>query len=162
MISMIASLHELRSSPHQNQGLTGWIIVVWHVVVAIEGDTDLTALDGLELLAVDLDGVCVGDDFAVSDNVRLGCGVATRAEEGVDGVGVDWVGGANAIGRATGSEDTTTVSEDSNTPRLVESEPVLDAVAEVLEANLEKRAKNGQGVFAGDARPARDHRHTLA
>lgn len=81
--------------------------------------------------------MCVRDEQAVSDDVRLGFRVATGTEEWVDGFGVHWVGGANAVGGATRGEDTTTVAEDSNTPRFVEGEPVLDAVAEVLEANLE-------------------------
>lgn len=34
-------------------------IVIWDLPVAVEGDTNLAVLGGLELVAIDLDGVCV-------------------------------------------------------------------------------------------------------
>lgn len=42
---------------------------------------------------------------------------------------------AITVARAARSKDTTAVAEDSDTPGLVESEPVLDAVTKRLEAD---------------------------
>src|SRR5690606_34315287 len=85
-----------------------------------EDDTDLAAVGGLELVAVDLDGTTVGDEEVVADDPGLGGAVA--------------VGALVAIGGAAGGELADAVAEDGGAPGLVEGDPVL-TLGETLEAD---------------------------
>lgn len=59
--------------------LTLGLVVVRHVVVAVEGDTDFSLLLSFELVAIDLDGMSVREDQVVRDDVGLSRAVSSGA-----------------------------------------------------------------------------------
>lgn len=84
-------------------------IVVRDLPITVEGDANLAVLCGLELVTVDLDGVCVREDKIVGDDPRLSAAVSLWA--------------AVAVARTARSKHTAAVAENSDAPGLVESEP---------------------------------------
>lgn len=79
--------------------------------LTIKGDTDLTTVRRLELLAVDLDRVRVRNQDVVSHDPSLPARVS--------------LGALGAVASASRGEQTGAVSEDAGAPRLVEGDPVL-------------------------------------
>lgn len=79
--------------------------------ITVQGDADLSALGGLELLTVSLDGLAVGDEDVVSNNPGLASAVTNGRLAAVRGV--------------AGGEVARVVAEDRRAPGLVEGDPVL-------------------------------------
>jgi len=79
--------------------------------VTVQGDADLSALSGLEFLAVGLDGLAVGDEDVVSNSPGLAGAVAD--------------GGLAAVRGVAGGEVARVVAENGRAPGLVEGDPVL-------------------------------------
>lgn len=51
--------------------LTLRAIVVWHGPVAIERNPDLTTLRSLEFLTIELNSVCMRQNHAMADSIRI-------------------------------------------------------------------------------------------
>ena len=122
-------------------------IVVRHCPITVERDTDLTTLLLLELRAVELDGICVGDDDVVTNTVAMNI-ASDRLTENSQRHSHPWLPAAIAnrapetVAGVTGCEDPAAVSEDGDAPGLIHGKPVFDAVAEILKADLIFRDKS--------------------
>lgn len=79
--------------------------------VAVQGDADLAALRGLEVLTVRLDGPAVGDEEVVANDPGLASAVTN--------------GRLGTVGGVAGGKVSRVVAEDRAAPGLVEGDPVL-------------------------------------